>query len=111
MTEDVKSLYGLIEKVAEKGKIAKGVNEVTKQVEKGDAKLVVNAQDVDPKEILMHIPILCKEKGIKLLEVPSRSELGKSAKLSVNCSSLAITDFGGLDKEAEQITTKLIKEN
>ena len=110
MVEDVKALYGFIEKVAEKGKITKGVNEVTKQIEKGNARLVINAQDVDPKEILMHIPILCKEKGIKLLEVPSKSELGKSAKLPVDCSTLAITDFRGLDEEAKQIITKLIKE-
>jgi large subunit ribosomal protein L7Ae len=110
MVEDIKALYGFIEKVVEKGKIVKGVNEVTKQIEKGNAKLVVNAQDVDPKEILMHIPILCKKKGIPLAEVPSKTELGKSAKLPVNCSSLAITDFGGLNEEAKHIITKLIKE-
>ena len=102
MAEDVKALYGFIEKVAEKGKIAKGVNEVTKQVERGSAKLVVTAQDVDPKEILMHIPVLCKEKNIACVEVPSKTELGKSAKLIVSCSTLAILDFGGFDKEAEK---------
>jgi len=45
----------------------------------------VIAQDVDPKEILMHIPILCKEREIPLVEVPSKTELGKSAKLPVSC--------------------------
>lgn len=102
MAEDPKKVYGLIERVADKGKMAKGVNEVTKQIEKGNAKLVVIAQDVDPKEILMHLPILCKEKGVPLIEVPSKSELGKSTKLLVSCTSIAITDFGGLDEEAKK---------
>lgn len=107
MVEDIKSLYGFIEKVAEKGKIVKGVNEVTKHIERGNAKLVVSAQDVDPKEIVMHLPILCKEKGVPFIEVPSKTELGKSAKLPVNCSSIAIIDFGGLDDEAKNIIEKL----
>jgi len=102
MVEDIKAVYGFIEKVAEKGKIVKGVNEVTKHIERGNAKLVVSAQDVDPKEIVMHLPILCKEKGIPFIEVPSKTELGKSAKLIVSCSTLAILDFGGLENEAEK---------
>jgi len=110
MVEDLKTLYGLIEKIAEKGKIVKGVNEVTKQIEKGNAKLVVIAQDVDPKEILMHIPILCKEREIPLVEVPSKTELGKSAKLPVSCSSVAITDFGNVGEEEKEIIAKFKKE-
>jgi large subunit ribosomal protein L7Ae len=102
---DTKALCALIEKVAgsNSGKIIKGINEVTKAVEKGTAKLVVVAADVDPKELVMHIPIIAKEKGIAYLELPSKSELGKVAKLSVSCSSLAITEFGEFADEAKKL--------
>ena len=106
MAEEVKELYGLIEKIAEEGKIVRGINEVTKHLERGNAKVVVAAQDVDPKEITMHLPILCKEKGVPYLEVPSKSELGKAAKLAVNCSSIAILDFGGYEEEIKKFIKK-----
>ncbi|MCK4428927.1 MAG: ribosomal L7Ae/L30e/S12e/Gadd45 family protein [Candidatus Aenigmarchaeota archaeon] len=102
--ENSKEVLVLVEKIAEKGKIVKGVNEVTKELERGKAKLVVTAQDVDPKEILMHLPILCKEKGVPYLEVSSKAELGKSANLPVNCSAIGITDLGGLDAEVKKVT-------
>lgn len=102
---DTKSLCALIEKVAgsTNGKITRGINEVTKAVERGSAKLVVVAADVDPKELTMHIPIIAKEKGIPYLELASKQELGKVAKLSVSCSSLAITDFGEFAEEAKKL--------
>ena len=106
MANDVKEVYGIIEKIVEKGKVAKGINEVTKHLEKGNAKAVIVAQDIDPKEIVMHLPPLCKEKGIPYLEVPSKTELGKSIKLPVSCSSVAVLDFGGNEGEFR----KLIKE-
>jgi large subunit ribosomal protein L7Ae len=102
---DTKALCALIEKVAgsSNGKIIRGINEVTKAVEKGNAKLVVVAADVDPKELVMHIPIIAKEKGIPYFELVSKSELGKVAKLSVSCSSLAITEFGEFADEAKKL--------
>ena len=106
MADDVKELYGLIEKIAEEGKIVRGINEVTKHLERRNAKAVIAAQDVDPKEIIMHLPILCKEKGVPYLEVPSKSELGKAAKLPVNCSSIAILDFAGYEEEIKKFIKK-----
>ena len=57
-------IYQIIEKARKTGKIEKGTNEVTKAVERGTAKLVVYAGDVQPKEIIQHLPVLCKEKNI-----------------------------------------------
>jgi ribosomal protein L7Ae-like RNA K-turn-binding protein len=39
---------------------------------KGQAKLVVIAGDVSPKEITMHLPLMCKDKGIPCVTVPSK---------------------------------------
>lgn len=54
--------FEAIEVAKATGKIKKGTNEVTKALEKGIAKLVVIAKDVNPKEITMHIPVLAKKK-------------------------------------------------
>ena len=76
------------------GKIEKGTNEVTKAIERGTAKLVVYAKDTNPKEIVQHLPVLCKEKGIECGEVDSKQKLGIAAGLNVGCSSVAIIDLG-----------------
>ncbi len=86
--------YEAIELARKSGKIIKGSNEVTKAIEKDKAKLVVFAGDVSPKEITMHLPLLCKEKGIPCVEVPSKAELGAAAGLKVGTASVAITKEG-----------------
>ncbi|MFH1307412.1 MAG: ribosomal L7Ae/L30e/S12e/Gadd45 family protein [archaeon] len=82
--------YNIIEKARKTGKIDKGINEVTKSIERGTAKLVVVAKDVEPKEIVQHIPALCNEKGIKFEEVDSKQKLGIVAGLKIPCSCIAI---------------------
>ncbi|EHP86805.1 50S ribosomal protein L7Ae [Methanotorris formicicus] len=79
-------------------KIKKGANEVTKAVEKGIAKLVVIAEDVQPEEIVAHLPPLCEEKGIPYTYVASKQELGKAAGLEVSASSVAIVNEGNANE-------------
>ncbi|KYK25468.1 50S ribosomal protein L7 [Euryarchaeota archaeon SM23-78] len=86
--------YEAIELARKTGKIIKGTNEVTKAIEKEKAKLVVVAKDVTPPEITMHIPLLAKEKGILVVEVPSKEELGAAAGLKVGTASVAIVKEG-----------------
>ena len=76
------------------GKIKKGTNEVTKSIERGTAKLVVYAKDVTPPEVIMHIPLLAKEKGIPCIEVPSKDELGTAAGIGVPTAAIAIIAEG-----------------
>jgi large subunit ribosomal protein L7Ae len=63
-------------------------------VERGTAKAIVYAADVTPKEIVMHIPLLAKEKGILCIEVPSKEELGAAAGLTKPTACVAIMDAG-----------------
>jgi len=88
------SAYDIIEKARKTGKIEKGINEVTKAIERGTAKLVAYAKDVNPPEIIQHIPILCKEKKIPCEEVDSKEKLGISAGIKVPCSSVVIIQEG-----------------
>jgi large subunit ribosomal protein L7Ae len=86
--------YEAVESAKATGKIKKGTNEVTKSIERGEAKLVVVAKDANPPEITMHLPLLCEEKGIPCVIVPSREELGAAAGLEVPTVAVAIVQEG-----------------
>ncbi len=95
--------YTIVERARKTGKIDKGTNEVTKAIERGVAKLVVYAADVEPKEIVAHLKPLCKEKGIACIEVDSKQKLGISAGIAVGTSSIAVIDGGDAAKEISQV--------
>ncbi len=96
-----------VEKAKASGKLRKGANEVTKAVEKGQAKLVVIAKDVSPPEITMHLPLLCEEKGIPYVSVPSKEELGVATGIRVPTSAVAIVQEGEAKALIKEITTAL----
>ena len=104
--ENMSSIYDIIEKARKTGKIEKGTNEVTKAIERGTAKFVAYAADVEPKEIVQHLPILCEEKEIKCEEVDSRQKLGVAAGINVACSSIAVIDAGSAAKEILALNKK-----
>lgn len=99
-------VYEAIELAKRSGKIKKGTNEVTKVIEKGSAKLVVAAKDVNPAEIVMHLQPLCKEKGIPFAWVAKKDELGTAAGLIVGTSCVAIVVEG----DAKKIMTHIEEE-
>ncbi len=88
------------------GKIKKGTNEVTKAVERGLAKLVLIAEDVDPPEIVAHLPLLCDEKKIPYVYVPSKKKLGEAAGIEVAAASACIIDPGA----AKELVDEIIRE-
>jgi len=98
-----KDIYSIIEKASKTGKIDKGINETTKAVERGVAKFVVIAKDVEPKELIQHLPILCKEKSIKIKEVDSKQKLGVSVGINVSCSAVAVIDTGESKADIEAL--------
>ncbi|MCF7860822.1 50S ribosomal protein L7Ae [Candidatus Woesearchaeota archaeon] len=104
MSEDlVEKAYESIELAKTTGKLKKGVNEVTKAIERGTAKLVVFAGDINPKEIVMHLPMLCKEKEIPCVEIPSKDDLGAAAGLMVSTTAVAVLQSGEAKKNISEI--------
>ena len=107
--ELVNQLYEVIEiaRDSDNGKIAKGSNEVTKMVERGQAKFVVMAEDVVPPEVLAHMPMLCDEKEIAYGYVPSKQELGSAAGLGVSTSAVAVVQPGKAKARIDDLSGKL----
>jgi len=87
------------------GSIKRGVNEVTKAVERGVAKAVVIAADVNPPAVTAHLPALCKEKSVPLFKVATKKDLGNATGIQVPCSAVAIINPG----EGKGVLMKLVK--
>ena len=76
--EDLKTKQKeLLGKIKKTGKVKIGANEATKAAERGTAKLIVLAEDVSPPEIVMHLPIICKEKNIPISFAGTKKQLGE----------------------------------
>lgn len=54
-----------------------GINHVTQLVEDNKAKLVVIAHDVDPIELMVFLPALCRKKGVPFAIIKGKARLGK----------------------------------
>lgn len=92
--EAVDKAYQLLQVAKDTGKLRKGTNESTKAIERGIAKLVVIAEDVEPPQVVAHLPILCEERKISYMYVPSKLELGKSAGLDVGSAAISVIEPG-----------------
>ena len=100
----------LVEIAKNTGNLRKGTNETTKAVERGVSKLVVIASDVEPKEIVMHLPTLCEEKKIPYVYVPSKMELGRAAGIDVPSAAIGVADVGEGKELLKEILGKLDQE-
>lgn len=107
--EVVDKILQLVETAKNTGSVRKGTNEATKAVERGVAKLVVIAEDVEPKEIVMHLPALCDEKKILYVYVPSKVELGRAVGLDVGSAAVAVVEIGDGKDLFKEVSAKLAK--
>ncbi len=99
--------YEALQIARDSGKIRKGTNEATKAIERGVAKLVYIAEDVEPPEIVAHLPVLCEERKIPYIFVPSKTQLGTSIGLNVTAASACIVELGDATDLVREIVTKL----
>ncbi len=95
-----------IRRSRDKGKVKKGTNEVTKVVERGKALLVVIAEDVQPPEVVAHLPLLCDEKKVPYLYVKSKKSLGEAVGLEVPTAAAAIVDGGDAASLVQEVAEK-----
>lgn len=95
-----KKAKGEEDKVPQKKKddLVKGVNEVTKLIEKQQARLVVIAHDVDPIELVVFLPALCKKMNVPYCIIKSKSRLGTLVNRKT-CSCVALRDVKKDDRD------------
>ncbi len=105
--EVVAKTYEALQLAKQSGAVKKGANEVTKSIERGLASFVVVAGDVDPEEVVMHIPMLCEQKGVAYSFVPSKLELGKSIGMTVPCTAIAVENQGNASGAIKEVISKV----
>jgi large subunit ribosomal protein L7Ae len=96
-----------LEVARDTGAVKKGTNETTKAVERGNADLVFVAEDVQPEEVVMHIPELSDEKNVPFVFVGQQDDIGHAAGLEVGSAAAAITDAGDAQTDVEDIADKV----
>jgi len=106
-TDVVSKTYEALQLAKQSGTIRKGSNEVTKSVERGLATFVVIAGDVEPEEVVVHIPSLCEQKKIVYSYVPSKIDLGKAIGLNVPCTAIAVENAGSAAAAIKEISAKV----
>jgi large subunit ribosomal protein L7Ae len=107
--EVIDAAYEALQIANQTGSVRKGTNETTKAVERGLVKLVVIAEDVDPPEVVAHLPILCEERKVPYIFVSSKEKLGISAGLDVPAASASITEAGEAAALIEEISNRIEK--
>jgi len=77
--------------------IRAGTNTVTKLVEQKKAQLVVIAHDVDPIEVVLFLPALCRKMGVPYCIIKGKSRLGLLVRRKT-CSTIALTQVDTADR-------------
>jgi len=96
-----------LEVARDTGTVKKGTNETTKAVERGNAELVFVAEDVQPEEIVMHIPELADEKDVPFIFVGAQDDIGHAAGLQVGSAAAAIVDAGEASDDVDDVVGKV----
>jgi U4/U6 small nuclear ribonucleoprotein SNU13 len=98
------SILDLVQQASQYKQLKKGANEATKTLNRGIAEIIVLTADTEPLEILLHLPLLCEEKNVPYVFVPSKAALGRACNVSRPVIAASLTT--GESKElSSQITT------
>ncbi|MDQ6723408.1 MAG: 50S ribosomal protein L7Ae [Thermoproteota archaeon] len=103
----VNAIYEAVRLAKQSGIVRKGTNETTKAIERGISKLVIIAEDVEPPEVVAHLPILCDERTSKYVFVPSKKDLGNALGIEVGSAAATIIDAGESQQILDQITSSV----
>ncbi|KAK2744164.1 RNA binding protein snu13 [Myotisia sp. PD_48] len=76
------SLLDIIQQASHYRQLKKGANEATKTLNRGTAEIIVLAADTTPLPIILHLPLLCEDKNVPYVYVPSKVALGRAAGVS-----------------------------
>eukprot|EP00929_Paragymnodinium_shiwhaense_P068379 TRINITY_DN34373_c0_g1_i1.p1 TRINITY_DN34373_c0_g1~~TRINITY_DN34373_c0_g1_i1.p1 ORF type:complete len:133 (-),score=28.37 TRINITY_DN34373_c0_g1_i1:93-491(-) len=105
------SILDLVQQASQYKQLKKGANEATKTLNRGTSEFIVLAADTDPLEILLHLPLLCEDKNVPYVFVPSKVALGRACGVSRPVISCSITSNEGsqLQSQIEKLKIDIAK--
>ncbi len=108
-TDLINPILEAVRVASQSGKVRKGTNEATKAIERGISKLIVIAEDVEPPEVVAHLPIICEEQNAAYAFVPSKQDLGKALGIDVTSAAAAIIDAGDANHIVDEVVLSIKK--
>lgn len=99
--------YEALQIATRTGSVRKGTNETTKAIERAQAKLVIIAEDVDPPEVVAHLPLICEERKILFVFVPNKQKIGSALGIDVPAAAACITESGDATPLIKEIAKRL----
>jgi len=85
------TILDIVQQAQNYKQLKKGANETTKCVNRGIAEFIVMAADTEPIEIVLHLPLLCEDKNVPYVFVPSKAALGRSCGVSRSVIAVVVT--------------------
>ncbi len=109
-----KKLLKLVKKAASSKSVRKGVKETVKACRSKKLKgLVVIAADISPIDVLSHLPLLCEDRDIPYMFVPSREAIGGACatKRPTSCVYVENVEDSKYADKYEEAETLIRKKN
>ncbi|KAJ2903029.1 L30e-like protein [Zalerion maritima] len=99
-------LLDLVQQAGHYRQLKKGANECTKTLNRGVSELIILAADTEPLAILLHLPLLCEDKNVPYIYVPSKLALGRACGVTRSVIAASITTNEASDLMATIRTLK-----
>ncbi|KAJ6502294.1 snRNP subunit [Mycena sanguinolenta] len=100
------SILELVQQAGQYKQLKKGANEATKTLNRGIAEFIVLTADTEPLEILLHLPLLCEEKNVPYVFVPSKAALGRACGVTRPVISASVTNSESSELSSQIKTIK-----
>ncbi|ORX71344.1 L30e-like protein [Linderina pennispora] len=104
-------IQDLVQQASHYKQLKKGANEATKTLNRGISEFIVMAADCEPIEILLHLPLLCEDKNVPYVFVPSKAALGRACGVSrpVVAASVTTNEASDLRPQIQAIRLQIEK--
>ncbi|WRT68681.1 ribonucleoprotein-associated protein [Kwoniella shivajii] len=99
-------ILDLIQQAQHYKQLKKGANEATKTLNRGICEFIVMTADVEPIEIVLHLPLLCEDKNVPYVFLPSKTALGRACGVSRPVIAASVTTNEARELNAQIIAVK-----
>ncbi|GBB89828.1 hypothetical protein RclHR1_16660005 [Rhizophagus clarus] len=102
-------ILDLVQQALHYKQLKKGANEATKTLNRGMSEFIVMTADTEPIEILLHLPLLCEDKNVPYVFVPSKTALGRACGVSraVIAASIISNEASELKPQIQHIKSQI----
>ncbi|GAW01383.1 50S ribosomal protein L30e-like protein [Lentinula edodes] len=101
------TILDLTQQAVQYKQLKKGANEATKTLNRGVAEFIILTADTEPLEILLHLPLLCEEKNVPYVFLPSKAALGRACNVTRPVIAVSITTGDSRELSSQINTVKL----